>query len=154
MHHVKIDGDNVEKIDLCEKCAEPVVGQEKAIDLSELLGLLQAGALTPGTMAKEILGDRARHSADAYDLVFEALEKCESEMISGAELLRAIRQLAFDKFGRQTRAALAGWNIFRTEDLGNIVFELLETKIFQERCHFQRDQFKNGFDFNETFPEK
>ena len=59
VHHVKIDGDRVEKTDLCEKCAEPVAGAAKAINLSVLLGCLQSGTLMPGAMMKEILGDQS-----------------------------------------------------------------------------------------------
>ena len=73
--------------------------------------------------------------------------------MSGTELLEAIRELALKKFGKRTRAILTGWSIFSTDDLGGIVFELLEASMLPKPHHFHRDEFRNAFEFDEAFPE-
>jgi uncharacterized repeat protein (TIGR04138 family) len=74
--------------------------------------------------------------------------------VSAGVLLEAIRELALKKFGKRAKAALAEWKIFRTEDFGEIVFDLIDAELLSKQPEESKEDFKNGFNFDEAFPEK
>ncbi len=73
--------------------------------------------------------------------------------ISGFELLEAFRRLARDRWGCMAREVLAHWGITGTEDIGEIVFLMVEDEKLEwkRRESDTKDEFKNGYDFRETF---
>lgn len=106
-----------------------------------------------------------RYPAIAYAFVFEALEftirttgrndsKGEARHVSGRELLEGIRAFAREEFGPLARAVLGSWNVRRTEDFGEIVFNLVEEKLLSRRDQDSKADFAGGYDFAEAFEER
>jgi uncharacterized repeat protein (TIGR04138 family) len=71
--------------------------------------------------------------------------------ISGGELAKGVRDLALDRFGPLARTVLEHWGIHRTEDLGDIVFALVDCGILIKQPEDRREDFRGVFDFEEAF---
>ena len=114
------------------------------------------------------LGNVTCYPREAYEFVCEALQiwagiwrsrpakepgNQTSHHASGQELLEFIRELALQKFGRQAKAVLGGWNVFRTEDFGEIVFEMIDAGLLTKSPEDSKEDFQNGYSFEEAFPE-
>jgi len=75
----------------------------------------------------------------------------KSKHISGEELLAGIKALLLKKFGPMTMTVLKHWGIKATDDFGNIVFNLVESKVLAKDTNDHYDSFKNAYDFDEVF---
>jgi uncharacterized repeat protein (TIGR04138 family) len=109
-----------------------------------------------------VLKRDTRYPAIAYAFVLEALERtmkalgrdrCEGEArhVTGPELLNTIADLAREEFGLLARGVLAVWGIGRTEDFGEIVFNLVEGRLLSRRDQDRKEDFRAGFEFDAAF---
>jgi uncharacterized repeat protein (TIGR04138 family) len=71
--------------------------------------------------------------------------------ISGRELLEGIRELAIERFGPLALDVLREWGVRRTEDFGNIVFNLVNAGLLGASDEDSPRDFAGGYDFNEVF---
>jgi uncharacterized repeat protein (TIGR04138 family) len=85
----------------------------------------------------------------ALHTVLEGLE--EPRHISGAELAVGVRDLALAEFGPMARTVLAHWGIHSTEDLGQIVFAMVDCGLLTKREEDRQEDFRDLFDFEEVF---
>ncbi|PYK99589.1 MAG: hypothetical protein DME19_08150 [Verrucomicrobia bacterium] len=110
----------------------------------------------------QIASKDPRYPGDAYFFVREALDhtqkmvgkvpkKNEVRHVSGQELLDGIREYALQLFGPMTLTVLEEWGIKRCEDFGEIVFNMVETRLLAKTEHDSREDFKRGYDFHEAF---
>jgi len=145
-------------VDLCTECAQEF-GLPDRLDAVELAGLEDRER-----KLEEFLGNVTRYSREAYEFVCEALEICIGSPAKGpvnqlirhsdaTELLEAIRHLARKQFGKEAKAVLRGWKAFRTEDFGEIVFEMVDAGLLLKTPEDSKEDFKDGYSFDETFPE-
>lgn len=111
---------------------------------------------------REIRCRDPRYRPEAYLFVLEALkhtvrrlgreQKAETERhVSGRDLLEGIRLLALQEFGPLGRVVFEHWGVRATEDFGEIVFLLVEAELLRKTSRDSKDDFKDGFDFEETF---
>ncbi len=92
----------------------------------------------------------------AFLFVLAALEYSQTQLterrhITGAELARACRELALERYGVLARSVLEHWGIQRTGDIGDIVFALVELGLLISQPNDSRDDFANVYDFDEAF---
>ncbi len=87
----------------------------------------------------------ARHS------VIDELD--EPRHISGQELAGGVRGLALDRYGPMARTVLEHWGIHTTEDIGDIVFAMVECGILTKQDEDRREDFRDVFDFAEAFEQ-
>ena len=121
----------------------------------------------------QIVQKDTRYHRDAYLFVREALDhtqklvnkaaKSESRAaaeeltegkvrhVSGQELLAGIRAYALEQFGPMTLTVLNEWGVRRCEDFGEIVFNMVENHLLAKTKKDTRDDFKDGYDFDEAF---
>ena len=97
-----------------------------------------------------------RFHEKAYFFLLAALHSViqglqEPRHISGRELSEGVRALALDRFGPMARTVLEHWGIHSTEDLGDIVFALVDCGILIRRDEDRREDFRDLFDFEEAF---
>ncbi len=97
-----------------------------------------------------------RYTEEAYALVRAGLDYTVRRLgkprhVSGQELLAGIREFALAEFGPMAKTVLAGWGIKRTEDVGEIVFNMVETGLLGKTEKDSRADFANGYDFDEAF---
>jgi uncharacterized repeat protein (TIGR04138 family) len=73
--------------------------------------------------------------------------------ITGRELAQGVRDLALEKFGPMARTVLEHWGIHNTDDLGEIVFALVDCGILIKQDDDRREDFRDIYDFEETFEQ-
>jgi len=71
--------------------------------------------------------------------------------ITGSELAEGARVLALRQFGPLARTVLEHWGIHSTEDMGEIVFALVEAGILIKEEEDRAEDFRGIFDFEEAF---
>lgn len=111
-------------------------------------------------LANEVL-DRiraidGRFNERAYLFVLAALEYCQRKRterghISGEELAWACRDLAREQFGLTSRTVLSHWGIESTEDIGRIVYVLIEVGLLIPRDEDRIEDFASVYDFEQAF---
>jgi|TARA_B100001250_G_scaffold402561_1_gene415823 uncharacterized repeat protein (TIGR04138 family) len=110
----------------------------------------------------QILDKDDRYHRDAYYFIREGLDSTQHKLakdaggneprhISGQELTNGLRQYAIDNYGPMTKTLLNEWGVNSTEDFGEIVFNLVENNLLAKTENDSREDFANGFDFNEAF---
>jgi uncharacterized repeat protein (TIGR04138 family) len=73
--------------------------------------------------------------------------------VTGQQLLEGIREYALATYGPMAYFTLRDWGLRRGEDIGEIVFSLVEhgQGMFGKTEQDSRDDFKGGFDFATAF---
>lgn len=111
-------------------------------------------------LADEILARirecNGRYHERAYVFVLAALEYCQRRRsvrghIPGDELARSCRDLAIDQYGLTARTVLGHWGIRSTQDLGHIVFVLIEVGLLIRHPNDRIEDFHEVFDFAQAF---
>ena len=97
-----------------------------------------------------------RFHGKAYLFVLSALHHVmerldEKRHISGAELAEGVRELAMERYGPMARTVLEHWGIHATDDLGEIVFALVDCGILIKQDDDRKEDFRGVFDFEEAF---
>jgi len=111
--------------------------------------------------ARRIAQRDTRYNAEAYFFIREALDYASKALnkpaegagrhVTGQELLGCIRDFALREFGPMAATVLREWGIRRTEDFGDIVFNLVEYGILGKTEEDRKEDFANGYDFAEAF---
>lgn len=116
--------------------------------------------MTDVQFAEEILGRLQerypRFHTKAYLFVLSALQVTVEGLdrprhIAGDELARGVRDLALERFGPLARTVLEHWGIHSTEDMGEVVFALVECGVLVKQDEDRREDFRDIFDFEEAF---
>lgn len=111
-------------------------------------------------MTSEVLGRireiDGRYDERAYLFVLAALEFCQQNRterghISGEELAWACRDLARDQYGLTSRTVLSHWGIETTEDIGRIVYVLIDVGLLIPRDGDRIEDFESVYDFEQAF---
>lgn len=103
-----------------------------------------------------------RYDEEAYYFLREVLDRTVREIaeadpshaprhVTGRELLEGFRAHALDEFGPLAYTVLRTWGLERTEDVGEMVFNLLECGALSKTEKDSRDDFAGGYDFKEAF---
>ena len=108
-----------------------------------------------------ILSNDARYARDAYVFLRDALDfttKQQKKMkgttvrhVAGPELLDGVRQYALKEFGPMAVTVFGYWGVHGTEDIGHMVFNLIDAGIFGKTEEDSLQDFKNIYDFEEAF---
>jgi uncharacterized repeat protein (TIGR04138 family) len=95
----------------------------------------------------------------SYIFVLQALHRVirsldQPRHVSGQELAEGVRELALECFGPMARTVLEHWGIHDTEDVGRVVFAMVEQGILIKQEDDHPDDFSDVFDFEEAFELK
>lgn len=66
--------------------------------------------------------------------------------VSGQDLCWALRDLAWRRWGLMARCVWAHWGITRTEDLGRIVYAMVDRELMQKEPHDSIEDFRAVYD--------
>ena len=104
----------------------------------------------------EITRKDGRYSPQAYYFIFDALDYTIQRLrkvrhVTGTELLEGIRHYATEHFGFLAKTVLEEWGLTRTDDFGEVVFNLVEAGLLSRTDKDTREDFKDVFDFEEAF---
>ena len=111
---------------------------------------------------EQIAARDRRYHREAYFFLREALDhtqkmigklpkKNEVRHVSGQELLNGIREYALQQFGPMTLSVFEEWGVTCCLDFGEIVFNMVETKLLAKTEQDSREDFRNGYDFHDAF---
>ncbi|MGA2775595.1 MAG: Minf_1886 family protein [Candidatus Omnitrophota bacterium] len=105
---------------------------------------------------EDICSKDPRYKPDAYEFVMQALYFTQKKIkrqghMSGKELLQGIRDFAAQEYGPMAKTLLYHWGITKTDDFGNIVFNMIEKKVLSKNEDDSVSDFKNVYDFEKTF---
>lgn len=112
--------------------------------------------------AKTVTEQKLKYHPNAYRFVFDALRYTQKQLergqvdspdddeahISGPELLHGIRDYAVQEFGLLAKAVFRQWGIEKTDDFGNIVFELIERGEMRKTDNDQLSDFSGVYEFD------
>ncbi len=107
---------------------------------------------------EEICEKDSRYKPDAYEFLMEALFYTQKTLkkpyhVSGKELLGGIRKLVLERFGPMSLTVLGHWGLHKTDDFGDIVFNLVEAGLLKKTADDKLSDFKDVFDFQQAFVE-
>ncbi len=97
-----------------------------------------------------------RYHERAYLFVLASLEYCQRRRrvrghISGEELAESCRDFALEQFGLTARTVLSHWGIQSTDDIGRIVFVLIEVGLLIRHPRDRIEDFTEVYDFGQAF---
>lgn len=102
-----------------------------------------------------------RYHRDAYHFVKDALDHTQKLVnksssgklrhVTGQELLQGIRDYALSEFGPMVLVVFEEWGIRNCRDFGEIVFNMVEHKLLAKTDQDSREDFTDGYDFDEAF---
>ena len=113
----------------------------------------------------EVVRKDPRYAYEAYEFIFQALhhtqqllERAPSEdeeqeprhHVSGRELLDGVRSLALREFGLMARTVFFMWGIHKTDDFGEIVFNLIEAELMSKTSEDNRADFHDQYDLTQA----
>jgi uncharacterized repeat protein (TIGR04138 family) len=103
------------------------------------------------------IGERdGRYHERGLLFVLAALEYAQGRLparrhLSGQELAWACRDLALEQFGLLAPMVLRYWGIATTEDLGRIVYHLIDVGLLARQPSDRLEDFDRVYDFDEVF---
>lgn len=71
--------------------------------------------------------------------------------VTGRDLLEGFRDLALDRYGALAREVLRAWGVTRTDDVGSIVFAMVEAGLLQKTSSDSPADYHDVFDFETAF---
>src|SRR5215468_686236 len=114
----------------------------------------------------ELVRRDPRYAYEAYEFLFAALAHTQRALgrvpppegpapeqdyhVSGPQLLEGVRELALREFGLMARVVFRLWGVNRTDDFGDIVFNLVEAGLMRKTDQDSRGDFHNVFDLDQA----
>ncbi len=117
----------------------------------------------------EVVQRDPRYAYEAYEFLFHALHHTQKLLgreppevpegdappvadrrhhVSGRELVEGARDLALREFGFMARTVFRQWGIQRTDDFGEMVFNLIEAGLMSKTDEDRKEDFCGVFDLD------
>jgi uncharacterized repeat protein (TIGR04138 family) len=111
---------------------------------------------TAEDLLERVAATHDRYPPQAYAFVLGALEQCQVQRparghIGGDELAWAFRDFALAQFGLTARTVLSHWGVHRTQDIGAMVYHLIDVGLLVSQPEDRLEDFDDVFDFGEAF---
>ncbi len=110
-------------------------------------------------MIEKVAEESGRFKPAAFLFVLRSIEHCRRRLarsghVTGSELVESVRQLALTEYGPTSKLVLNDWGIHRTEDIGTLVFLMVEHQLLSRTEEDTIGDFADGFDFDVEFVQK
>ena len=112
--------------------------------------------------ASDILA-KLRQRGDTYDeraylFVLASIEYLQGKLperrhVTGIEVTHACREYALEQFGLLARSVLEHWGVRGTDDLGRIVYSLVEVGVLVTQPGDKVEDFYGVYSFEQAFDE-
>lgn len=111
---------------------------------------------------EKIAANDPRYAREAYIFVREALDHTQRmnskagrddgpRHVSGQQLLEGVREFALQQYGPMVLTVLNDWGIRKCEDIGEIVFNMVENALLAKTEQDSREDFAGRYDFDDAF---
>ena len=100
----------------------------------------------------------ARYHPESYSFIFEALDhtvrmlngnasgdNLVNKHVTGPQLLEGVRELALENFGCLALSVFHSWGIYKTDDFGELVFNLVEHGLMGKQESDEKEDFSDGY---------
>ena len=67
--------------------------------------------------------------------------------VTGPELLAGFRDCALEQFGPMASTLMSEWSVRKCQDVGDMVFHLIEEQVFGKQDSDKKEDFSEVFDF-------
>jgi uncharacterized repeat protein (TIGR04138 family) len=117
----------------------------------------------------EVARSDSRYSYEAYEFVLAALSHTQALLqrplpdgpeavgpehhVTGRELLLGVRDLALREFGLMARTVFRLWGVERTDDFGEMIFNLIDAGRLSKTESDQRGDFHGVYDLDRALSE-
>jgi uncharacterized repeat protein (TIGR04138 family) len=119
----------------------------------------------------EVVERDSRYAYEAYEFLFHALHHTQKMLgreppeavegvqpaqmdarhhVSGQELVQGVRDLALREYGLMARTVFRQWGIQRTDDFGEMVFNLVEAGLMSKTDEDTRADFHAVYDLDQA----
>jgi uncharacterized repeat protein (TIGR04138 family) len=91
---------------------------------------------------------------DALDFTLKRIAESnagQARHVTGPELLAGYRDFALDQFGPMASTLMSEWSIRKCQDVGDMVFHLIEEQVFGKQDSDKKEDFSEVFDFEAAF---
>lgn len=107
------------------------------------------------SQVKKITEMDSRYKPDAYEFLMESLWFTQERLkrkghVNGRELLEGLRECVLEQYGPMAKTVLEHWGVRTTEDIGEIVFNMVEAGLLSKTDKDTREDFKQVFKFDEA----
>lgn len=109
----------------------------------------------------QVLEKDSRYDANAYHFLHSVLTSTagdsveefsdENRHVGGAELLESFRERVLEDFGPMAMTVMEEWGLGACEDIGEMVFNLIEAGAFSKSEHDRKEDFVGLYTFVEAF---
>lgn len=108
---------------------------------------------------RSLLEKYTMYDSEAYPFIYEVLDytlknllkTSTKEHINAYQLTKGFRLYAIEQFGCLAKIVLNEWGIEKTDDIGELVFQLVEYDLLGKQEHERREDFNSLYDFNKVF---
>jgi len=115
----------------------------------------------------ELCRESPHFAYEAYEFVCEAVtftmkrlgrnaeivEPTPDQHVSGAELLRGVCDLAIREYGMMAPVVFKQWGVRTTDDIGTMVFKLINVELLSRSDRDAPEDFHELFDLHRTLAE-
>jgi uncharacterized repeat protein (TIGR04138 family) len=74
----------------------------------------------------------------------------QARHVSGPELLAGYRDFSLEQFGPMASTLMNEWGVRKCQDVGDMVFHLIEEQVFGKQESDRPEDFSEAFDFQES----
>ncbi len=103
---------------------------------------------------EDIVAKDARYDGRAYAVLMDVvryLGEDGREHIRGEDILDEFKERVLDLYGPMSYAVLSEWGVKRCEDVGEMMFNLVEGRRVKRDDEDTPEAFVGGYDFKEAF---
>jgi uncharacterized repeat protein (TIGR04138 family) len=93
---------------------------------------------------------------DALDFTLKRIAESnngQARHITGPELLVGFRDYALECFGPMAATLMSEWSIRKCQDIGDMVFQLIDEQVFGKQESDRKEDFSEAFDFQASLIE-
>lgn len=90
---------------------------------------------------------------DALDFTLKRIAEAnggQARHVSGPELLEGFRDYSLEQFGPMASTLMSEWGVRKCQDVGDMVFHLIEEQVFGKQESDRREDFSEVFDFEDS----
>ncbi len=145
----------------CDISKPPAKSEYKRFDMAaHLLHVASMQAMQFEQSIVSILKREKRFDPHAYFFLKDALDftlkriadenSGQPRHVTGPELLAGFRDFALEQFGPMASTLMKEWGLRKCQDVGDMVFHLIEEQVFGKKESDTREDFSECFDFEEV----
>jgi len=90
---------------------------------------------------------------DALDFTLKRISESNgghARHVTGPELLAGYRDFALEQFGPMASTLMNEWSVRKCQDVGDMVFHLIEEQVFGKQDSDKKEDFSEVFDFEQS----